>query len=142
MCYITDVGLDQAMSKTRCTPSKAKIITSKADRVSPAAKRITQGKVTFDEMSPLVQESAPYNCHICAPFGPHMAPFTIQALCGPIQACVTPFKQQPLVIEKPAMHQNDQEDELSHMGPRSATFGPIHHSAHVAPFKCHAAPLK
>ena len=66
-------------------PPRAKIITSKADRASPAAKRITQGKVTFDEMSPLVQESAPYNCPIWATFDPHMALFTIQALCGPVQ---------------------------------------------------------
>ena len=83
-----NVGLDQATSKTRCTPLRAKIITSKADRVSPAAKRITQGKVAFDEMSPLVQESALYNCPVWAPFNPHVALF---------KPCVAPFKWQPVV---------------------------------------------
>ena len=66
-------------------------------------------------MSPLVQESAPYNCPVWAPFDPCMAPFTIQPH-------VAPFKWQPVIIDKPAMHQNDQEDELSHMGPRSAPY--------------------
>ena len=70
-------------------------------------------------MSPLVQESAPYDCPIWAPFDPHSAPF---------KPHMAPFKWQPVVIDKPAMHQNDQEDELSHMGPRSAhttaPFGP------------------
>ena len=37
-------------------PPRAKIITSWADRASPAAKRITQGKVMFDEMQSTVQE--------------------------------------------------------------------------------------
>ena len=31
-------------------PPRAKIITSQADQTSPAAKRVTQGKVVFDEM--------------------------------------------------------------------------------------------
>ena len=37
-------------------PLKAKIITSQADWASPAAKRITQCKVMFDEMQSTVQE--------------------------------------------------------------------------------------
>ena len=116
-------------------PLRAKIITSKADRVSPAAKRITQGKVTFDEMSPLVQESAPYNCPIWAPFDPHMASFTIQPHVAPFKPHAAPSKHQPVVIKKPAMHQNGQEDELSHMGPRSAPY----HCPIWAPFDPHLA---
>ena len=111
MCYITDVGLDQATSKTRCKV-RAKIITSKVDGASPAAKRITQGKVTFDDMSQLVQESAPYNCPIQAPFDPCMAPFTIQPHVAPFKPCTAPFKWQPVVIDRPAMHQNDQKMSL------------------------------
>ena len=132
------------------SPLRAKIITSKADRVSPASKRITQGKVAFDEMSPLVQESAPYNCPVRAPFNPHTAPFTIQPHVAPFKPHVAPFKQQPVVIEKPAMHQNDQEDELSHMGPRSAPydcpiwapFGPIHCSALCDPIQTPCGPIQ
>ena len=75
-------------------PLRARIITSKADRAAPAAKRITQGKVTFDEMSPLVQESAPYNCPILAPFDPHTAPFTVQPCVAPFKPHVAPFKWQ------------------------------------------------
>ena len=66
-------------------PPRAKIITSKADRASPAAKRITQGKVTFDEMSPLVQESALYNC----PVQPLNGPIHHSAPCGPVQMTTT-----------------------------------------------------
>ena len=118
-------------------PLRAKIITSKADRASPAAKRITQGKVIFDEMSPLVQESAPYNCPIWAPFDPHVAPFTIQPHAAPFKPCAAPSKWQQVVIEKPAMHPNDQEDELSHVGSRSAPYDcPI-----WAPFDPHLAPF-
>ena len=117
-------------------PLRAKIITSKADRASPAAKRITQGKVTFDEMSPLVQESALYNCPVWAPFNPHTVLFTIQPHAAPFKPHAALFKWQPVVIEKPAMHQNDQEDELSHMGPRSASYNcPVQ-----APFDPHSAP--
>ena len=76
-----------------------------------------------------------------------MAPFTVQPHAAPFKPCAVPFKWQPVVIEKPAMHQNNQEDELSHMRPRSALydcpiwapFNPIHHSA---PFKPHVAPFK
>ena len=135
-------------------PPRAKIITSKADRVAPAIKRITQGKVTFDEMSPLVQEPAPYNCPIWAPFDPCMALFTIQPHAAPFKPCVVPFKWQPVATDKPAIHQNDQQDELSHMGPRSAPYNcPVQalfdpHSApftiqpHGAPSKPHVAPFK
>ena len=85
-------------------PPRAKIITSKADRASPAAKKITQGKVTFDEMSPLVQESAPHDSPIQAPSGSHSAPFTIQPHAAPFKPHMAPFKWQPVVIDKAAIH--------------------------------------
>ena len=37
-------------------PPRAKISTSQADRASPVAKRVTQGKVVFDERQSTVQE--------------------------------------------------------------------------------------
>ena len=37
-------------------PPRAKIITSQANQTSPAAKRVTQGKIVFDEMQSTVQE--------------------------------------------------------------------------------------
>ena len=51
-------------------PLRAKIITSKADRASSAAKKITHGKVAFDEMSPW------YKNLPCTtpPFGPRLIP--------------------------------------------------------------------
>ena len=126
-------------------PPRVKIIPSKADRASPAAKRITEGKVTFDEISPLVQESAPYNCPIWAPFDPRTAPFTIQPHEAPFKPHVAPFKWQPVVIEKPAMHQNDQEDELSHVAPRSALFRsrstPIWPHSLFSPMQPHSNPV-
>ena len=105
-------------------------------------------------MSPLVQESAPYNCPIWALFNPHMAPFTIQPHVVQFKPHAGPFKWKAAVVDKPAMHQNDQHNELSHMGPRSAPYNcPIQalfdpHSApftiqpHVAPFKPCAALFK
>ena len=88
-------------------------------------------------MSPLVQESAPYDCPVWAPFDPCSALFTIQPHVAPFKPHMAPFKQQPVVIDKPAIHQNDQEDELSHMGPRSAPYDcPIWalFDPHLAPF--------
>ena len=65
-------------------PLRAKIITSKANKASPAAKKVTQGKVTFDEMSPLVQESALYDSPIQAPFiiQPHSSPVQPHSTSG------------------------------------------------------------
>ena len=88
-------------------------------------------------MSPLVQESAPYNHPIQALFDLHMAPFIIQPHAAPFKPHAAPFKWQPVVIEKPAMHQNDQQDELSHMGSRSALYDypvQVTFEPHSAPF--------
>ena len=84
-------------------PPRAKITTSQADIASPAAKRITQGKVMFDEMQSTVQEplvtekwaryqnnqhnemsslvprSAPYECSKHAEWPKHL---TIQPHCS------------------------------------------------------------
>ena len=97
-------------------PPRAKIITSQADQTSPAAKRVTQGKVVFDEMESTVQEpsviekqvghqnnqhdkmsslvprSNPYECSKCAEWPKHL---TIQPHCS-----TPPFKGEPLLIEK------------------------------------------
>ena len=63
------------------------------------------------------------------------------------------FKWQPVVREKQGRYHNDQHDEPSHMGPRSAPYNfPIWalfnpHLAlftiqpHAAPFKPHMAPF-
>ena len=105
-------------------------------------------------MSPLVQESAPYNCPIWALFNPCMAPFTIQPHVVPFKPHAGSFKWKAAVVDKPAMHQNDQHNELSHMGPRSAPYNcpiqaPFHPclapftiQPHAAPFKPHAALFK
>ena len=54
----TSLKLDLIKLRPRlgAPPPTAKIITSQADRASPAAKSITQGKVMFDEMQSTVQE--------------------------------------------------------------------------------------
>ena len=88
-------------------PLRAKIITSQADQTSPAAKRVTHGKVMFDEMQSTVQELS---------VKPLTAPFR-----GLSQPCTgSPFKREPSVIEKWARYQNDQHNETSSMVPRSA----------------------
>ena len=80
-------------------PPWAKIITNQADQASPAAKRVTQGKVVFeemqstiqelsiiekwaryqndqhDELNPMVPKSTLYDCPIWPPFKHCMAPF-------------------------------------------------------------------
>ena len=70
-------------------PPRAKIITSQANRTSPAAKRVTQGKVMFDEMQSTVQELS---------VKPLTTPFR-----GLLQPCTgAPFKRELSVIEKQA----------------------------------------
>ena len=87
-------------------PPRAKIITSQADQTLPAAKRVTQGKVVFDEMQSTVQE-------------PSVKPLTV-LFRGLLQPCTgAPFKRELSVIEKQARYQNDQHDELSSMVPKS-----------------------
>ena len=75
-----------------------------------------------DELSHMGPRSALYNCPVWAPFDPHLAPFTIQPHAAPFKPCAAPFKWQPVVREKQGRYQNDQHDELSHMGPRSAPY--------------------
>ena len=67
-------------------------------------------------------------------FGPHLtlclAPFTIQPHVAPFKPHVALFKWQPVIREKQGRYQNDQHDELSHMGPRLTPYncpisGPI-----------------
>ena len=90
-------------------PPRAKIITSQADQTSPAAKRVTQGKVMFDEMLSTVQEPSVIE---------KWAPFR-----GPLQPCTGAlFKREPLAVERWASYQNNQHDELSPMVPRSAPY--------------------
>ena len=138
-------------------PPRAKIITSQASWTSPAAKRVTQGKVMFDEMKTTVQElsvigkwaryqndqhdkmssmvprSAPYDHHIWPPFKPLMAPFS---LLQPHTAA--PFRGVLSVVERWARYHNDQDSELSSLVPRSASYDcPIQ-----APFKPLMAPFK
>ena len=66
--------------------------------------------------------SAPYDCPIWAPFKPHMAPFTIQPHVALFKPHAALFKWQPVVGEKQGRYQNDQHDEPSHMGSRSAPY--------------------
>ena len=68
-------------------PPRAKIITSQADQTSPAAKRVTQGKVMFDEMQSTV--------HV-----PSVKPLTtlFRGLSQPHTGAL--FKREPSVIEK------------------------------------------
>ena len=68
-------------------PPRAKIITSQADQTSPAAKRVTQGKVVFDEMQSTVQELLVKP--LTTPFRGHLQPHT-----------GAPFKREPSVIDK------------------------------------------
>ena len=100
-----------------------------------------------DELSHMGSRSAPYNCPIWAPFDPHLAPFTIQPHVAPFKTHAALFKWQPVVREKQGRYQNDQHDELSHMGPRSAPYDcPIQapFNPHLAPFTVqpHVAPFK
>ena len=139
-------------------PPREMIITSHANQTSPAAKRVTQGKVVFDEMQSTVQElsvigkqgryqndqhdnlssmvpnSAPYNCPIWAPFKPFTAPFR-----NPLQPHAgAPFKREPSVIQKPDKYQNDQHAKMSAVIPRSTMYDcPI-----WDPFKPLMAPFK
>ena len=106
-------------------PPRAKIITTQADQTSPAAKRVTQCKVVFDEMQSTVQELSvkPLTALFRGPLQPH-----IGAL----------FKREPSVIGKRARYQNDQHDEMSSMVPRSAPYDhPI-----WPPFKPCMAPFR
>ena len=87
-------------------------------------------KWSGDELSHMGPRSAPYDCPVKALFDSHSAPFTIQPHVAPIQTHVALFKSQTVVREKQGRYQNDQHDELSHMGPRSAPYdcpiwGPI-----------------
>ena len=94
-----------------------------------------------DELSHMGPRSAPYDCPIWAPFDPHSAPFTIQPHAAPFKPCAAPFKWQLVVREKQGRYQNDQHDELSHMGPRSAPYDcPVW--AHLTLIQPHAAPFK
>ena len=106
-------------------PPKAKIITSQADQTSPAAKRVTQGKVVFDEMQSTV--------HV-----PSVKPLTTP-FRGLLQLCTgAPFKREPSVIGKWARYQNDQHNKMSSMVPRSAPYDcPIQplFKPHTAPFR-------
>ena len=75
-------------------PPRAKIITSQADQTSPAAKRVTQGKVVFDEMHSTV--------HV-----PSVKPLTT-LFRGLLQPCTGAlFKRELSVIGKRARYQND-----------------------------------
>ena len=90
-------------------PPRAKIITSQADQASPAAKRITQGKVMFDEMQSTGQE-------------PSVKPLTT-LFRGLLQPCTgTPFKRELSVIGQRARYQNNWYDEMSSLVPRSAPY--------------------
>ena len=132
--------------KLGVSPPRAKIITSQADRASPAAKRITQGKVVFDEMSSLVLRSVPYDHPVWPPFKPLTAPFKnpLQPHAGAL------FEGEPSVIEKQARYQNDQHDETSLKVPKSAPYDcPMQAlcKPHMAPFRnplqpCAGAPFK
>ena len=106
-------------------PPRAKIITSQADQTSPAAKRVTQGKVVFDE----IQSTG----HV-----PSVKPLTT-LFRGLLQPCTgAPFKREPSVIDKWARYQNDQHDETSSMVPRSALYDcPVQ-----PPFKPCTAPFR
>ena len=67
-------------------PPWAKIITSQADWTSPSAKRVTQGKVMFDEMQSTVQE-------------PLVKPLTA-LFRGLLQPCTGAlFKREPSVVK-------------------------------------------
>ena len=138
------------------TPPKAKIITSHANWTSPATKRVTQGKVVFDEMKSTVKElsviekwarcqndqhdklssmvprSVPYNYPVWPPFKPLMALFSLlQPHTG------APFKGDLSVVERWARYHNDQESKLSLLVPISALYDcPIQ-----APFKIPLQPL-
>ena len=86
MCYITEVGLKLHL-RLGVPPPRAKIITSQADQSSPAAKRVTQGKVVFDEMQSTVQKLL-------------VKPLTA-LFRGLSQPCTgSPFKRELSVIEK------------------------------------------
>ena len=50
------LGLIKLCPRLGVPPPRAKIITSQANQMSPAAKMVTQGKVVFDEMQSTVQE--------------------------------------------------------------------------------------
>ena len=50
------LGLIKLHPRLGVPPPRAKIITSQANWTSPAAKKVTQGKVVFDEMQSTVQE--------------------------------------------------------------------------------------
>ena len=90
-----------------------------------------------DELSHMGPRPAPYHYPIQAPFNPHLAPFTIQPHVAPFKSHVALFKWQPVVREKQGRYQNDQHDELSHMGPRSTPY----HCPVWAPFDPHLAPF-
>ena len=100
-------------------PPRVKIITSQANQTSPTAKRVTQGKVMFDEMkstvqellviekqaryqndwhdkpSPMVPRSVPYNCPVWPLFKPLTALFSLLQLhTGAL------FKRELSIIEK------------------------------------------
>ena len=112
-------------SRLGVLPPRAKIITSQANRTSPAAKRVTQGKVVFDEMQSTVQE--PSVKPLTAPFRGLLQPHT-----------GVPFRRELLVIEKQARYQNDRHDELSSVVPKSI----LHDCPIQPPFKPLMAPFR
>ena len=83
----------------------------------------------------MVSKSIPYDCPTWPPFKPHMAPFRT-SIQNPHTGA--PFKREPSVIGKQARYQNNQDDELSSMVPKSTLYNcPV-----WPPFKPHTAPFR
>ena len=172
-------------------PLRAKIIISKADRVSPAARGSLKARSHLMRWAHwhrnLPHTTAPFSpIHCSVPYSPiqmatsghrktsytskwsgrqaesygtkispiwlpHLGPIQhlfnpihCSALCSPVQPCAAlfkpcaaPFKWQPVVREKQGRYKNDQHNELSYMGPRSAPYDcPV-----WALFNPHSAPF-
>ena len=76
-------------------PPRAKIITSQADQASPAAKRVTQGKVVFDEMGSTVQEPSVIMISTVRQFHWYQNHSCMTALYRPHSAIIQPHTGAP-----------------------------------------------
>ena len=115
-------------------PPRAKIITSQADQTSPAAKRVTQGKVVFDEMQSTVQKLLVK--HLTAPFRGLSQPHT-----GAL------FKRELSVSRKMSQisKQSAWWDEFNGpkisthttalYGPVQASYGPVQNPCSKSPYR-------
>ena len=105
-------------------PPWAKIITSQADWTSPSAKRVTQGKVMFDEMQSTVQEPL-----VQASYSPVQRPLTA-LYRSPVQKRTISCKKMSQVSKQSAWWDEFNGTKISpiwplHMAPFQASYSPI-----------------